>query len=80
MKKVQISGVAKVDCYRSKDDEYGNVKLNGMGLEDFLAKRLMEKPNIELSANSAALCRVTIVIEPYPAIITVNGQEMALEL
>ena len=84
MKEIKIEGIAKIACYRSRNNEYGNVKLNGVGLEDFLAEHLIEKPNTELPAElpakSVALCRVTIVIEPSPVIITVNGQEMPLEL
>ncbi len=80
MKKVEISGVAKIDA--NKSSTYSSIDINGIRIEDLLTDNLFSKDKADSNGyiKESALCKVTISIEPYDEILTVNGQEMPLEL
>lgn len=82
MKKVEIKGVAKVNATFSSKNDYSSLEINGMELDRILAEKMVEvqeSDNVSYPSETA-LCRVTISIEPYVETLSVNGQEVALEL
>lgn len=82
MKKFEISGVAKISCTKDISGDYARVEFNGIKIENLLADHMIEKDALdgENYIDETAICRVTISIEPYTEILSVNGKEMALEL
>lgn len=79
MKSVEISGVAKVEaCTR---DTYANVKINGVYIENLIAEQLLKDVRADVAGlGESSICKVTITIEPYAHMLSVNGVEMELEL
>jgi hypothetical protein len=79
MKKVEISGVAKVEAYKSAKGDFANLKINGTELEMLLVDKLLENNEGEWPAENS-LCQINITIKPYDAELVVNGQVTKLEL
>lgn len=79
MRKVSIEGVARVDACRNKERDWAMVEINGMGIQNLLADKLL-LVEADARKDEASLCRVVIRIDPYEEKLVVNGEEMKLEL
>lgn len=80
MKKTEISGIAKVEVYQSKNGSYGTMEINGMGLEALLVSNLLNDSPNDDGVRKTELCKISILVEPYPVNLVVNDKEMPLEL
>lgn len=82
MKKIEISGIAKIDGSKSVDSDYAKININGISIEKLLADNMLSKEALEGKSyiDETAICKVTIAIEPYAMSLIVDGREMELEL
>ncbi|MEG3071076.1 MAG: hypothetical protein HQP61_02390 [Peptococcaceae bacterium] len=80
MKKVEINGIAKIEAYRNGSGNYSTTTINGVSLEKLLANELLEKGASAYDDRKASLCKISITIEKHNEALTINGEEMPLEL
>lgn len=86
MKKVEISGVAKVCAFvdaEEIDGDYARVLVNGVELDSLLTTHMLEKKITKGCSyiDEVAICKVSITIEPFTELIlSVNDEGIPLEL
>jgi len=81
MKRVQMTGLAKVCGTRYAEGTYANIEINGIKIEDLLAAYMLgDVPEGEQYIERTALCEIDINIAPCTEILSVNGEKMVLEL
>ncbi len=80
MKKVTIDGICKIDVYKNRNGDFSTVEINGVRLEQLLAKGLLKDSPVGEDIRKVGLCKATIMIESHTETLTINGVEMPLEL